>query len=350
LLEVLDPEQNSTFKDNYLEVDFDLSKVLFIATSNSLETIQPALRDRMEIIEITGYTQEEKQQIAKKHLIPKQLGEHGLSKSDMSLDSKSIAKIINDYTRESGVRTLERQISSVIRNVAKSIAMEEEYESKIGEPQVRKILGPEIFDKETYENNEVAGVATGLAWTPVGGEILFIESSLSKGKGKLTLSGQLGDVMKESAVTALSYLKSNAEDLEIPFEVFEHYDLHVHVPAGAIPKDGPSAGITMLTALTSLYTQRKIKSKLAMTGEITLRGKVLPVGGIKEKILAAKRAGIKEIILCHRNRKDLEEISPQYLKGLKIQYVENVRDVLSIALLNQKVKNAMDLKFPETNK
>lgn len=347
LLEVLDPEQNSTFKDNYLEVDYDLSKVLFIATANSLETIQPALRDRMEIIEITGYTQEEKIEIAKKHLIPKQREEHGLKASDVKFEAKAIRKIIDDYTRESGVRNLERKIASVIRHIAKSIAMEEEYEKKIDSDQVHKILGPEVFDKDMYEDNSQPGVAIGLAWTPVGGEILFIESNLSRGKGKLTLSGQLGDVMKESAVTALSYLKSNAEKLEIPHEVFEYYDLHVHVPAGAIPKDGPSAGITMLTSLASVYTQRKIKAKLAMTGEITLRGKVLPVGGIKEKILAAKRAGVKEIILCHRNRKDLEEIDDSYLKGLKIHFVETVHEVLDLALLKQKVNDPIEFKIPE---
>ncbi len=347
LLEVLDPEQNNEFKDNYLEVEYDLSNVLFIATANSLETIQPALRDRMEVIDITGYTLEEKTEIAKKHLIPKQRKEHGLKASQVSFDNKSIQKIINDYTRESGVRTLERKIASVIRNVAKSIAMEEEHTAKISVAQVSKILGPELFDKELYESNEIAGVTTGLAWTSVGGQILFIESSLSRGKGKLTLSGQLGDVMKESAVTALSYLKSNAEDLGIDYKVFEHYDLHVHVPAGAIPKDGPSAGITMLTSLASIFTQRKVKSKLAMTGEITLRGKVLPVGGIKEKILAAKRAGIKEILLCDRNRKDIGEIDDHYLKGLKIEYVKTVDEVLEKALLQQKVKEPLEFVIPE---
>ena len=347
LLEVLDPEQNSSFKDNYLEVDYDLSKVLFIATANSLETIQPALRDRMEIIDITGYTIEEKAEIAKKHLIPKQINEHGLKSSSVKFSSKSIEKIINSYTRESGVRGLERKVASIIRSIAKSIAMEEEYNGKIDETQVEDILGPETFDKEMYESNEFAGVATGLAWTPVGGQILFIESNLARGKGKLTLSGQLGDVMKESAVTALSYLKSNAETLNIDYRVFEHYDLHVHVPAGAIPKDGPSAGITMLTSLASIFTQRKIKSKLAMTGEITLRGKVLPVGGIKEKILAAKRAGIKEILLCERNRKDLEDIDPRYVKGIKVDYVSTVEEVLDKALMSQKVKAPMEFIIPE---
>jgi len=346
LLEVLDPEQNYAFKDNYLEVDYDLSKVLFIATANSLDTIQPPLRDRMEVIDVTGYTLEEKVEIAKKHLIPKQREEHGLKPNEVKFDPKSVVKIINDYTRESGVRNLERKIAAIIRNIAKSIAMEESFKLLIDEEQVRKILGPEVYDRETYENNDHPGVATGLAWTPVGGEILFIETNLSKGKGKLTLSGQLGDVMKESAITALSYLKSNAETLGIPHPIFENYDLHVHVPAGAIPKDGPSAGITMLTSLASIFTQRKIKAKLAMTGEITLRGKVLPVGGIKEKILAAKRAGIKEIILCERNRKDLEEINQQYIKGLTIHFVENVSDVLELALLKEKVKNPLEFVYP----
>jgi ATP-dependent Lon protease len=347
LLEVLDPEQNSTFKDNYLEVDYDLSKVLFIATANALDTIQPALRDRMEIIDITGYTLEEKSEIAKKHLVPKQRDEHGLKKDQIAFDSKAITKIINDYTRESGVRSLERKIAAIIRNTAKSIAMEEAFESNVTPDQVRKILGPEVFDKELYEGNDVPGVVTGLAWTSAGGDILFIESSLSRGKGKLTISGQLGDVMKESAMAALSYLRSNADDLGIDYRVFDHYDLHIHVPAGAVPKDGPSAGITLLTSLASIYTQRKIKNNLAMTGEITLRGKVLPVGGIKEKILAAKRAGIKDIIMCKRNEKDLEEINANYLKGLKIHFVEYATEVLEIALLKVKVDNPMEFVIPE---
>jgi len=349
LLEVLDPEQNSSFKDNYLEVDYDLSKVLFIATANSLETIQPALLDRMEIIDITGYTLEEKVQIANKHLIPKQITEHGLTSKDLKFNQKAIEKVINDYTRESGVRSLERKIAALVRNIAKSKAMENPFESKMDSQQVRSILGSEIFDKETYEHNDFPGIVTGLAWTPAGGDILFIESSLSRGKGKLTLSGQLGDVMKESAITALSYLKSNAEVLDIHYKIFDHYDLHIHVPAGAIPKDGPSAGITMLTALTSLFTQRKVKAKLAMTGEITLRGKVLPVGGVKEKILAAKRAGIKDIVLSLRNKKDIDEIDDRYLKLLQIHYVENVDDVLNIALLEQKVKQPLKFIIPEEN-
>ncbi|WP_106134278.1 endopeptidase La [Mongoliibacter ruber] len=346
-LEVLDPEQNSTFVDNYLEVEYDLSKVLFIATANSLDTIQPALRDRMEIIEVTGYTMEEKLEIAKKHLVPKQKKEHGLKARDVVFDKAALVKIIEHYTRESGVRSLERVIGKVIRNIAKSIAMEEEYNKKITTQAVRKILGSEIFDKEIYQDNSVAGVVTGLAWTSVGGEILFIETSLSRGKGKLTLSGQLGEVMKESAVTALSYLKSKADTLDIDYRIFDHYDLHVHVPAGAVPKDGPSAGITMLTAMASLFSQRKVKSKLAMTGEITLRGKVMPVGGIKEKILAAKRSGLKEIILCERNKRDIEEIDEEYLKGINFHFVDKVEEVLDIALLKTKVENPMVFSFPK---
>lgn len=350
LLEVLDPEQNFSFKDNYLEVDYDLSKVLFIATANSLDSIQPALRDRMEIIDLTGYTLEEKTEIAKKHLIPKQREEHGLKANQATFDKKAIVKVIEGYTRESGVRNLERKIGAVVRNIAKSIAMEEEYDPKIRVASVQRILGTETFDKELYENDEQPGIVTGLAWTPVGGEILYIESSLSRGKGKLTLSGQLGDVMKESAMTALSYLKSNSEALGIHHRVFDNYDLHVHVPAGAVPKDGPSAGITMLTSLASIFTQRKVKNKIAMTGEITLRGKVLPVGGIKEKILAARRAGIGEIILCYKNKKDIEEINPSYIKDLKIHFVSNIDEVLELALLRQKVKNPMHFITEDTKK
>jgi len=347
LLEVLDPEQNNTFNDNYLELEYDLSKVLFIATANSLDTIQPALRDRMEIIEINGYTLEEKVEIAKKHLIPKQIREHGLKKTDVRFHKKGIIKVIEGYSRESGVRGLERKLGSVIRQVAKSVAMEEDYVNVITDKEVVKALGAEIFDKELYQDNKMAGVVTGLAWTQVGGEILFIESSVSRGKGKLTISGQLGDVMKESAVAALSYLKSNAENLGIDHRIFDHYDLHIHVPAGAVPKDGPSAGITMLTSLASIFTQRKVKHHLAMTGEITLRGKVLPVGGIREKVLAARRAGIKEIILCHKNKRDIEEIDKQYLKGLTFKYVETVEDVLKEALLKEKVNNPIEFVVPE---
>jgi ATP-dependent Lon protease len=344
---VLDPEQNSTFMDNYLEVEFDLSKVLFIATANSLETIQPALRDRMEIIELTGYTLEEKLQIAKKHLIPKQRKEHGLTTKDISFDDKALVKIIDDYTRESGVRTLERQIGTVMRKIAKSVAIGEEYDKKITPAYVVKALGAEIFDKEIYQDNSVAGVVTGLAWTQVGGEILFVESSLSRGRGRLTLSGQLGDVMKESATAALSYLRAHTAQLGIDHRVFDQFDLHVHVPAGAVPKDGPSAGITMFTSLASVYTQRKVREKLAMTGEITLRGRVLPVGGIKEKILAAKRAGIEQIVMSEKNRRDVEEINPRYIQGLQIHYVNNVEEVLQHALLPEKVSNPIDLAIRE---
>lgn len=347
LLEVLDPEQNSTFGDNYLEVEYDLSKVLFIATANSLDTIHPALRDRMEIIEITGYTQEEKIEIAVRHLVPKQLAEHGLKASDVKFSKKAIAKIIDSYTRESGVRNLERKIGSIVRHIAKSVAMEDAFEKEITEETIRKVLGAEIFDGELYQGNEIAGVVTGLAWTQVGGEILFVESSLSKGKGSLTISGQLGDVMKESAMAALSYLKSHAEELGIDHRIFQQYDLHIHVPAGAVPKDGPSAGITMFTSLASIYTQRKVKAKVAMTGEITLRGKVLPVGGIKEKILAAKRSGIKEIILSAKNKRDIDEIEQHYIKGLAFHYVDTVADVLKIALLKDKVKNSMKFTFTD---
>jgi ATP-dependent Lon protease len=341
LLEVLDPEQNNAFGDNYLEVEYDLSKVLFIATANSLDTIQPALRDRMEIIELTGYTVEEKLQIAIKHLVPKQLKEHGLGVTEAKFEKEALLKVIESYTRESGVRGLERKIGSVIRSIAKTKAMEEEFEKSITSAFVVKTLGAEIFDEELYQGNEIAGVVTGLAWTQVGGDILFIESSLSRGKGALTISGQLGDVMKESAMAALSYLKSNAESLGIDHRIFQLYDLHIHVPAGAVPKDGPSAGITMLTSLASIFTQRKVKSNLAMTGEITLRGKVLPVGGIKEKILAAKRSGIREIILSAKNKRDIDEIEKHYIKGLSFHYVESVEQVLKIALLKDKVEKPM---------
>ncbi len=350
MLEVLDPEQNNAFVDNYLEVEYDLSKVLFIATSNSLDTIQPALRDRMEIIEINGYTLEEKVQIAKRHLIPKQLDEHGLTKDDISFTKAAIEKLVDGYTRESGVRGLDRKIGSVMRHVAKSIAMEESYEKKIDTEQIVSILGPEFFDKEEYEVNEVAGIVTGLAWTPVGGEILNIESLISRGKGKLTLSGKLGDVMKESAIAALSNVRANAEKLDIDYKIFDHYDLHIHVPAGAVPKDGPSAGITMYTSIASVFTQRKIKEKIAMTGEITLSGKVLPVGGIKEKILAAKRAGINEIIMCYKNKKDIDEIEKVYTKGLKIHYVKHVDEVIEIALLKDKVARPVPISVPDEKK
>ena len=347
MLEVLDPEQNNAFGDNYLEVEYDLSKVLFIATANTLDTIHPALRDRMEIIEVTGYTQEEKIEIAVKHLVPKQLKEHGLKASQVKITKGAIAKLINSYTRESGVRNLERKIGTLVRSIAKSIALEEPFDASVTEETVRKVLGAEIFDDELYQGNEIAGVVTGLAWTQVGGEILFVESSLSRGKGALTISGQLGDVMKESAMAALSYLKSNAETLGLDYRVFQQYDLHIHVPAGAVPKDGPSAGITMFTSLASIYTQRKIKANVAMTGEITLRGKVLPVGGIKEKILAAKRSGIKEIILSAKNKRDIDEIEKHYLKGLAFHYVDTVDEVLKVALMKDKVKQQMKFTFSE---
>lgn len=347
LLEVLDPEQNNSFGDNYLEVEYDLSKVLFIATANSMDTIHPALRDRMEIIELTGYTVEEKLQIAIRHLVPKQLAEHGLKSSQVKFSKESLLKVIESYTRESGVRNLERKIGSVVRSIAKSVAMEESFEKEITSEFVVKVLGAEIFDEELYQGNDIAGVVTGLAWTQVGGDILFVESSLSQGKGALTISGQLGDVMKESAMAALSYLKSNAKSLGIDHRVFQQYDLHIHVPAGAVPKDGPSAGITMLTSLASIYTQRKVKDKLAMTGEITLRGKVLPVGGIKEKILAAKRSGIKEIILSKKNKRDILEIEKNYIKGLTFHYVDSVDEVLKVALLKEKVAKPVEFVFAE---
>jgi len=350
LLEVLDPEQNSTFYDHYVEMDFDLSNVMFIATANSLSTIQPALLDRMEIIEVNGYTIEEKIEIAKQHLLPKQREAHGLKLKDISLKTDVLEKVIVDYTRESGVRSLEKKIGSVVRGVAKSIALEEEYNPVVNKKDIEKILGAPIFDKDLYEGNDVAGVVTGLAWTSVGGDILFIEASLSPGKGRLTLTGSLGDVMKESVTIALAYLRAHADYFNINPKLFDLWDVHVHVPAGATPKDGPSAGITMLTALVSAFTQRKVKPNLAMTGEITLRGRVLAVGGIKEKILAAKRANIKEIILCKSNQKDILEIKEDYIKDLKFHYVTDMRDVISLALLDEKVKNAIDLTVKEETK
>ncbi|MBS3739272.1 endopeptidase La [Mesohalobacter halotolerans] len=340
LLEVLDPEQNNSFYDNFLEMGYDLSKVMFIATANNLSSIQPALRDRMEIISVNGYTVEEKIQIAKRHLIPKQIEEHGLTKKDVKLHKKEIQSIIEGYTRESGVRGLEKQIAKVIRGVAKKIALEEEFTPLLKSEDVIEILGAPKLKANVYENNQVAGVVTGLAWTSVGGDILFIESTVSKGKGQLNITGNLGKVMKESATIAMEYIKSHAEKFGINSEIFDKYNVHIHVPEGATPKDGPSAGITMLTSLVSLFTQRKVKQKLAMTGEITLRGKVLPVGGIKEKILAAKRAKIKDIILCHENKRDIDEIKEEYLKGLRFHYVEDMSEVLDIAITNQKVKDA----------
>ena len=342
MLEVLDPEQNTTFYDNYLEKDYDLSKVLFVATANSLSTIPWALRDRMEIINVSGYTIEEKVEIAKRHLLPKQLVEHGLTKDHLQFGKKQFEKIVEAYTRESGVRGLEKQIAKMVRFAAKSIAMEEEYDTKISVETIEKVLGPSHLERDKYESNDVAGVVTGLAWTSVGGDILFIESIISKGKG-LSITGNLGKVMKESATIAMEYIRANASDFGIDSKVLDEYKVHIHVPEGATPKDGPSAGITMLTSLVSVFTQRKVKSRLAMTGEITLRGKILPVGGIKEKILAAKRANIKELILSVENRKDVEEIKESYLKGLTFNYVSEMSEVIELALTKQKVKNAKKL-------
>jgi ATP-dependent Lon protease len=347
LLEVLDPEQNSTFYDHYVEMDFDLSNVMFIATANSLSSIQPALLDRMEIIEVNGYTIEEKIEIAKQHLLPKQREAHGLKTKDVAIKSDVLEKIVEDYTRESGVRGLEKKIGSVVRGIAVNIAMDEVYNANVSKTEVEKILGAPLFDKDLYEDNETAGVVTGLAWTSVGGDILFIEASLSPGKGKVTLTGSLGDVMKESATIALAYIRAHASAFDIDPRVFDQWDVHVHVPAGATPKDGPSAGITMLTALVSAFTQRKVKPHLAMTGEITLRGRVLPVGGLKEKILAAKRANIKDIILCKSNQKDILEIKEHYIKDLKFHYVTDMREVINLALLKDKVKEPLDLTVKE---
>ena len=338
MLEVLDPEQNTSFYDNFVETGFDLSKVMFIATANNISNVQPALRDRMEIVNVSGYTIEEKSQIAKKHLLPKQIVDHGLEKNIIKINKLALEKIIEGYTRESGVRGLEKQIAKIIRYVAKSIAMKEEFIKDISVEVLQEILGISI-SKDKYENNNVAGVVTGLAWTQFGGDILFIESALSKGKGNLTITGNLGKVMKESATIALEYIKSNSDELEIDIDKLSKYNLHIHVPEGATPKDGPSAGITMLTSLVSLLTQKKVKNQLAMTGEITLRGKVLPVGGIKEKILAAKRARIKEIILSIENKKNILDIDKSYLKGLKFHYVSNMNEVIDLAITKQKVKN-----------
>lgn len=344
LLEVLDPEQNYAFHDNYVDLDYDLSNILFIATANRLDTIQPALRDRMEIIEISGYTVEEKIGIAKKHLVPKQRKEHGLKASEFKISDSNIEKVVDEYTRESGVRTLDKRLASLCRYQAKEIVYGNKPKATMAVQTIEAVLGLNKIEKDLYENNEVAGVVTGLAWTAVGGDILFVESTLTRGKGKLTLTGQLGDVMKESAITASTWLKAHANRLNIDPLLFEQYDIHIHFPAGAVPKDGPSAGITILTSLASLITQRKVKSKLAMTGEITLRGKVLPVGGIKEKILAAKRAGIKEIIMCKSNKRDIDDINPEYIKDLEFHFVDQMSEVLEHALLKTKVKNA--LTFP----
>ena len=339
MLEVLDPEQNKDFYDNYLEKGFDLSKVMFIATSNNLSSIQPALRDRMEIINVSGYTTEDKVQIGKKFLLPKQIKEHGLSNNDVKIRPNVIEKIIDGYTKESGVRSLEKNIAKIVRNCAKNIATREKYDVNIKLEDLKSILGPQKIIRDKYETNGVAGVVTGLAWTQVGGDILFIESIISPGKGKLSITGNIGKVMSESATIALQYIKSNAKRYNLNQEIFDKYNIHIHVPEGATPKDGPSAGIAMLTSLISLFTQKKIKSKLAMTGEITLRGKVLPVGGIKEKILAAKRANIKEIILCNQNKADVEEIKKEYVRGLKFHYVSKMSEVIDIAITNYNVDN-----------
>ena len=336
LLEVLDPEQNTTFHDNYLDIDYDLSKVLFIATANNLSSIPRPLLDRMELIEVSGYTQEEKLEIAKKHLVSKELENHGLNASNVTLSKVVLNKLIESYTRESGVRDLNRQIASVMRKVAKKVATEEKYNIELTEEDVNDYLGAARYSRDKYQGNDYPGVVTGLAWTQVGGEILFIESSLSKSKSpRLTLTGNLGDVMKESAMLALEYIKSHADQFNIDNQMFEDWNVHIHVPEGAIPKDGPSAGITMTTALVSAFTKRKVRKNLAMTGEITLRGKVLPVGGIKEKILAAKRAGITDIILCSDNKKDIDEIKPVYLKGLKFHFVNDIMEVIEFALLKK---------------
>ncbi len=344
LLEVLDPEQNATFYDNYLEMEYDLSKVMFIATANTTSSISAALRDRMELIDVSGYLLEEKVEIAKRHLIPKELENHGVDRFKITFSKKTIEYIVDNYTRESGVRELDKNIAKITRIIAKKVALEEKYNQSLTIDDIIEILGSPKYLKDKYQGNEFAGVVTGLAWTAVGGEILFVETSLSRGKGKLTITGNLGDVMKESAILALEYLKSHSNVLNLKPEIFENWNVHVHVPEGAIPKDGPSAGITMVISIASAFTQRKVKKSLAMTGEITLRGKVLPVGGIKEKILAAKRAAIKEIILSEENRKDVDEINEIYLKRLKIQYVENIMDVLNIALLKQKIHKPLSIE------
>ncbi len=348
MLEVLDPEQNDSFYDNYLEMGYDLSKVFFIATANNLGAIQPALLDRIEVIDVTGYTIEEKVEIAKQHLVPKQLDNHGITKDQFSIAKPTLKSLVEGYTRESGVRNLDKKVAKLVRSTAKDIALGTEAHTKVNVDRLEEILGPPR-ERDIYEGNNHAGVVTGLAWTPVGGDILFIESSLAKGSGKVIITGNLGVVMKESATIAIAYLKANADELGIDQNLFKAYDINIHVPQGAIPKDGPSAGITLLTALTSLFTQKKVAPKLAMTGEITLRGRVLPVGGIKEKILAAKRAKISTILLCEKNRKDIEEIEAHYLKGMTFHYISEMSEVLDLAILNQKVKGAKTLSA-ETKK
>jgi ATP-dependent Lon protease len=334
LLEVLDPEQNIAFYDNYLEIDYDLSRIMFIATANTLSTIHPALRDRMEIIDIPGYLLEEKVEIAVRHLLPKQLNMHGIRKSQLLFSNELIKKIIEDYTRESGVRTLEKCLAKIIRSKVKSIVSNEKFNKKIGDTDLKKIMGIPIFQVDKYISNDVAGVVTGLAWT-----------SLSRGKGELTLTGNLGDVMKESASIALAYLKAHSEEFGIDPGVFQNWNVHIHVPEGATPKDGPSAGITMFTALSSAFTQYKVRERLAMTGEITLRGKVLPVGGIKEKMLAARRANLKDIILSKENQKDIEEIKVDYVKGLRFHYIDEMKEIKDLALLKERVKNPLNLNY-----
>ncbi|MGM0649312.1 MAG: endopeptidase La, partial [Bacteroidota bacterium] len=347
LLEVLDPEQNQTFYDNYLEVDFDLSHTMFIATGNTISTVHPALRDRMEIIHISGYIPEEKIEIAKRHLLPRQLKKHGLKENQISFEDNALKYIVEFYTKESGVRNLEKQIATVIRRIARKIATGEKATKKVKTGHVKDILGFPKYYKEDYEGNELAGVVTGLAWTQYGGDILYIETSLSKGNGKLTITGNLGDVMKESATIALEYIKAHSDVLNLDPELFNHWNVHLHVPEGAIPKDGPSAGITMAVSMASAFTQRKIRKNTAMTGEITLRGRVMPVGGIKEKILAAKRSGITEIILSEKNEKDVKEIKDMYKKGLRFHYVDTILDVLDFALLKQKVDKPRDISISE---
>jgi len=345
LLEVLDPEQNFAFHDNYIDIDFDLSKVLFIATANALNTVSQPLVDRMELIEVSGYILEEKVEIAQRHLVPNQLEVHGIPKEKFEISKKALETIVESYTRESGVRELNKKIAKIMRKIARAIAEKKNYPKILEVDNLFDYLGTVEYTKDRYQGNEYAGVVTGLAWTATGGEILFVETSLSKGKGaKLTLTGNLGDVMKESAVLALEYIKAHASHFSIPESVFEKWNVHIHVPEGAIPKDGPSAGITMTTSLISAFTQQKVKANLAMTGEMTLRGKVLPVGGIKEKILAAKRAGIKDIILSKENKKNIDEISPLYLKGLQFHYVDDIQEVIKIALMNERVKNPIEIK------
>jgi len=345
LLEVLDPEQNIAFYDNYLEIEYDLSRIMFIATANTLSTIHPALRDRMEIIDIPGYLMEEKIEIATRHLLPKQLQEHGVKKSQLQFSRELIQKIIEDYTRESGVRSLEKNIAKIIRSKVKAIVTNEKFKKKLSDDDLKKIMGIPIFQAEKYISNDIAGVVTGLAWTMSGGEILFVEVSLSRGKGDLTLTGNLGDVMKESASIALAYLKAHSEVFSIDPDIFQRWNVHIHVPEGATPKDGPSAGITMFTALASAFTQRKVRLRLAMTGEITLRGKVLPVGGIKEKMLAARRANLTDIILSKENRKDIEEIKADYIEGLHFHYIDEMKEIKDLALLTERVENPLTLVY-----